>query len=122
MEDFGQLTEREQYEEITLTLIDYRYLELFHLQETDTPVFIHQYISTDFHEGANEYQLSKILLFLIEQDYLWPVTFPGTNIKHPRYPDLPFLIRSGDIKDLPDHLFNNIEYFDIQEAAKFLMN
>jgi len=122
MEDFDQLTDWERNEVMTLALIDIKFLKLSPLPGTDIPAYIHQYISTDVHEGVNEYQLSKMLVFLMEREYLWPVTFPGTNIKHPRYPDLPFFIRTADIKDLPDRLFNSIEYFDIQEAAKFLMN
>jgi len=90
MEDFDQLTDWEQNEVMTLALIDIKILELSPLPETNIPAYIHQYIDTDFHEGVNEYQLSKMLVFLMEREYLWPVTFPGTNVKHPRYPDLPF--------------------------------
>lgn len=121
-EDISQWPEGEQNELITLTLFEYKYLEPFPLPGTHIPVFVHQYLESNFHKGANEYILSKCLVFLMEREYLWPVTFPGTSIKHPRYPDLPFFIRTADIKGLPDCLFNSIEYFDIQEAAKFLMN
>ncbi|MBX9783341.1 MAG: hypothetical protein K2X48_08625 [Chitinophagaceae bacterium] len=99
-----------------------QYLKPFSLPKTDVVAYTHQYIDFDFHKQVGNKELASMLVLLIAREYVWPIRFKTALLANPKGDDMPFFIFTNDIKNLPDGILYQFEYFDINEAAKVLEN
>jgi hypothetical protein len=56
-----------------------------------------------------------------ESSLLLPVTFLGTSHQPPKTSDLLFFIEAKLINQLPQELWDALEYFDMYKVAQFMM-
>ena len=99
-----------------------QYLNPFILPKTDVVVYTHQYIDLAFHKEVGLKELASMLVLLIAREYVWPIKFKTALLTNPKGDDVPFFIFTNDIKNLPDGILYQFDYFDMNEAAKILEN
>jgi hypothetical protein len=99
-----------------------QYLKPFQLPKTDVVVYTHQYIDRAFHKDVGLQELAAMLVLLITREYVWPIKFKTALLANPKGGEVPFFIFTSDIKNLPDGILYQFDYFDMAEAAKVLEN